>query len=63
MGRLEDLITNPLSVIKSFTRHGRGMKYGTVADTIHSMEVLTLVDHEIHTVCSDDELFKCVVGG
>lgn len=43
--------------------HGRGMRYGTVADTILCMEVLTVNDLKIHRVYPRDELFNAVVGG
>lgn len=42
--------------------HGRGLKYGTIADTIKSMDIM-MSSGNILTVYPRDTLFKAVVGG
>lgn len=45
--------------------HGRGMKYGTIADTIYSMDVLIYSKsiYRIKTLYPNNELFNAIVGG
>lgn len=43
--------------------HGRGTEYGTIADTIIKLSVLTVANGEVVEVGPNDLLFKAVVGG